>query len=44
MRDYGIASIPTLHVWKDGELLESVVGARPKPALVQEIETALLSA
>ena len=42
--DYGIVSIPTMHFVKDGELVSSVVGARPKPALVQEIETALLSA
>jgi thioredoxin len=42
--DYGIVSIPTMHFVKDGELVSTVIGARPKPALVQEIETALLSA
>jgi len=42
--DYGIVSIPTMHFVKDGELVSSVVGARPKPALVQEIESALLGA
>ena len=41
--DYGIVSIPTMHFVKDGELVSTVVGARPKPALVQEIETALLA-
>jgi len=41
--DYGIVSIPTMHFVKDGELVESVVGARPKPFLVQQIETSLLA-
>jgi thioredoxin len=40
---YGIVSIPTMHFVKDGELVESVVGARPKPFLVQQIETSLLA-
>ncbi len=42
--DYGIVSIPTMHFVKDGELVSTVVGARPKPVLVQEIEQALLTA
>lgn len=42
-QDYGIVSIPTMHFVKDGELVESVVGARPKPFLVQQIETSLLA-
>jgi thioredoxin len=42
--DYGIVSIPTMHFVKDGELVSTVIGARPKPALVHEIETVLLSA
>ncbi len=42
--DYGIVSIPTMHFVKGGELVSTVVGARPKPVLVQEIETALLGA
>jgi thioredoxin 1 len=41
--DLGIVSIPTMHFVKDGELVESVVGARPKPFLVQQIETSLLA-
>ena len=41
--DYGIVSIPTMHFVKDGELVNTVVGARPKPALVKEIETSLLA-
>jgi thioredoxin 1 len=41
--DYGIVSIPTMHFVKGGELVNTVVGARPKPALVQEIEASLLA-
>ena len=38
---YGITSIPTLNIYKGGELVKQVVGARPKPALVTEIEAVL---
>ncbi len=38
---YGIVSIPTLNFYQGGELVKSVVGGRPKPALVQEIESIL---
>lgn len=34
---YGITSIPTLNVYSGGELVKSIVGARPKPALVREL-------
>ncbi|MDR0944609.1 MAG: thioredoxin [Bifidobacteriaceae bacterium] len=34
---YGIASIPTLNVYKGGELVASVVGAKPKPALEADL-------
>lgn len=34
---YGITSIPTLNVYQGGELVKSLVGARPKPALVREL-------
>jgi thioredoxin 1 len=34
---YGITSIPTLNVYKGGELVKSIVGARPKPVLVREL-------
>lgn len=30
---YGVTSIPTMNFFKGGELVKSVVGARPKPAL-----------
>ena len=38
---YGIVSIPTMNFYQGGELVKSVVGGRPKPALVQEIESIL---
>jgi thioredoxin 1 len=41
---YGIVSIPTLNVYKGGELVKQIIGARPKPALVNEIEQVLQSA
>ena len=30
---YGVTSIPTMNFFKSGELVKSVIGARPKPAL-----------
>ena len=35
---YGVVSIPTLNLYKGGELIKSIVGARPKKALIAEIE------
>jgi len=34
---YGITSIPTLNVYSGGELVKTIVGARPKPILVKEL-------
>ncbi|MEJ5914620.1 thioredoxin [Pseudokineococcus sp. 1T1Z-3] len=34
---YGITSIPTLNVYSGGELVKSIIGAKPKPALVREL-------
>jgi thioredoxin 1 len=34
---YGIQSIPTLVLFKDGEVVEKIVGVAPKPALVARI-------
>ena len=41
---YGIVSIPTLNVYVGGELQKSIIGARPKRALVEEIDTVLQTA
>ncbi|GCE75314.1 thioredoxin [Cellulomonas biazotea] len=39
--DYGIVSIPTLNVYVGGELVKSVIGARPKAFYTEEIESVL---
>ncbi len=38
---YGITSIPTLNIYSGGELVKQVIGARPKQALIAEIEAVL---
>jgi thioredoxin 1 len=40
-RDYRVLSVPTLTVFKGGEPVRSVAGARPKGDLVKLIESAL---
>jgi thioredoxin 1 len=40
-RAYGIMSVPTLTIFKGGEPVNSVTGAKPKSALVNFIESAL---
>ena len=34
---YGITGIPALQVFKDGELVKSMVGAKPKQVLVNDL-------
>jgi len=34
---YGITSIPTLNVYVNGEVVKSIIGAKPKPALLKEL-------
>ena len=41
IRAYGIMSMPTLSMFRDGELVSQVVGAQPKPRLRAQIEAAL---
>lgn len=38
---YNVVSIPTLNVYQNGEVVKSIVGARPKRALTEEIESVL---
>jgi thioredoxin 1 len=40
-RDYRVLSVPTLTVFKDGQPVQSVAGAKPKGDLVRLIESAL---
>ena len=39
--DYGIRSIPTLLIFKNGELADQIVGAVPKKQLVEKLEAVL---
>jgi thioredoxin 1 len=40
-RNYGIMSIPTMTVFVDGEISKSIVGARPKSALLRDLSSYL---
>ena len=35
---YGITSSPTLNVFVNGEVVKTIIGAKPKPALLKELE------
>jgi thioredoxin 1 len=37
-RDYKILSIPTMSVFKGGEVVKTIVGAKPKTALLRDLE------
>lgn len=41
---YGVVSIPTLALFRRGELIRTIAGPRPKPELVRQIEELLASA
>ena len=34
---YGISSIPTMNLFVGGEVVKSIVGAKPKPALLKDL-------
>jgi len=36
---YGISSIPTMNVFVNGEVVKTLVGAKPKPALLKDLES-----
>ncbi|MCQ8774926.1 thioredoxin [Streptomyces telluris] len=36
---YGVMSIPTLNVYQGGEVVQTIVGAKPKAALERELST-----
>lgn len=35
---YGITSIPTMHVFFQGDIAKTIIGAQPKPKLLKELE------
>jgi thioredoxin 1 len=35
---YGVMSIPTLNVYQGGEVVKTIVGARPKAVLLKELD------
>lgn len=37
--NYGIRSIPTLMIFKGGKLVETIIGAVPKKAIVERLQT-----
>ncbi|MDR1833742.1 MAG: thioredoxin [Propionibacteriaceae bacterium] len=39
--EYGIMSIPTLLVFKGGQVVKGITGARPKAAIARELEAVL---
>ena len=40
-RDYSIMSIPTMAVFQGGQLVKSIVGAKPKAAILKDLEAYL---
>ena len=36
---YGISSIPTMNDFVNGEVVKTIVGAKPKPALLKDLES-----
>jgi thioredoxin len=38
---YGVRSIPTLLIFKDGKVKETIIGAVPKSQIVQKLNSAL---
>ena len=34
---YGITSIPTMNVYVNGQIAKTIIGARPKPALLKDL-------
>ncbi len=36
---YGISSIPTMNVFVNGVVVKTIIGAKPKPALLKELES-----
>jgi thioredoxin 1 len=37
--EYGITSIPTMNVYQGGQVVKTIVGAKPKALLLKDLET-----
>jgi thioredoxin 1 len=37
-REYGVLQIPTMNVYKNGEVVKQIIGAKPKAMLLRELE------
>lgn len=37
-REYGVMKLPTMNVYKDGEVVKQIIGALPKSKLMKELE------
>ncbi|WP_214319083.1 thioredoxin [Nonomuraea sediminis] len=37
-RDYGVLQIPTMNVYKNGEVVKQIIGAKPKALLLRDLE------
>ncbi|NUP03583.1 MAG: thioredoxin [Nonomuraea sp.] len=37
-RQYGVLQIPTLNVYKGGEVVKQIIGAKPKAMLLRELD------
>ena len=35
---YGVLQIPTMNVYKDGEVVKQIIGAKPKAMLLRDLE------
>ncbi|WP_055480359.1 thioredoxin [Sphaerimonospora mesophila] len=40
-RDYNVLQIPTMNVYKGGEVVRQIIGAKPKAMLLRELEDVL---
>jgi thioredoxin 1 len=37
-REYGVMQIPTMNLYKNGEVVKQIMGAKPKAALLKELD------
>lgn len=37
-RNYGVLQIPTMNVYKNGEVVKQIIGAKPKAMLLKDLE------